>query len=230
MSGIMPYKRCVLATGETYHIYNKSVRNLKIFSSKAFCKRFLELLWYYQFTPQIMSYSTFKKLPIELQLNLTTTITSQSRQVECLGFVLMPNHYHLLLTQLEEDGIRNYVACIQKAFSLWLGLHTHTQGPVFKPRFRGRHVSSTEELLHTMRYIHLNPVTSYIITPDEIDSYKWSSWPAYTNSESAVGRASIVNPVPVLSQFLSLAEFRRFVLDQANYQRQLKYFKDLNID
>lgn len=131
----------------------------------------------------------------------------------------MPNHYHLLVRQVVKGGISKYMGDFQNSYSKYFNTRNERKGSLFLRPFRAVRVESDEGLLHLSRYIHLNPVTGYLVRDiDNLAAYKWSSWTEYTNK-----KLNLCNPSEVLSFFGgSSAKYKRFVINQADYQRKLK--------
>jgi putative transposase len=97
-------------------------------------------------------------------------------------------------------------------------------GPIFQGAFKAVHVSNDEQLVHVSRYLHINPVVSYVI--DEVDmwDYPWTSLPEY------IGDPKLVDPLTVLSHFSSKNDYRSFVSDQIGYGKSLESIKHLAIE
>ena len=91
--------------------------------------------------------------------------------------------------------------------------------------FKAVRIETDEQLLHVSRYIHLNPSTAYIVEPEKLGDYRWSSYLIYLNEDSM--DHSFVNPEIILSFFKNRADYKKFVLDQAVYQRELDKIKHL---
>ena len=96
--------------------------------------------------------------------------------LDVFSFVLMSNHYHLLL--------RTNLANLSRAMQ-WLGL-TYTRrfhnrhrrsGHLFQGRFKSILVENEAYAVELSCYIHRNPLRAGIV--DRLMDYKWSSYPAY---------------------------------------------------
>ena len=99
-------------------------------------------------------------------------------------------------------------------------------GPLFQGTFKAVRIGSEEQLIHVSRYVHLNPVSSFLIETEELESYKWSSYPEYL---SLIDR-NIVDKEIVLNFFASLEKYKKFVLDQVDYARKLEEIKHLALE
>jgi putative transposase len=83
-------------------------------------------------------------------------------------------------------------------------------------------VETDEQLLHLTRYLHLNPTTAYLV--DNPQDWPYSSYQQYIN-EAQPGLCKFSDLIELDNQ-----QYRQFVADNLDYQRQLKYIKDLIIE
>ncbi|MBI5452566.1 hypothetical protein HY945_03820, partial [Candidatus Gottesmanbacteria bacterium] len=83
-----------------------------------------------------------------------------------------------------------------------------------------------EQLVHVNRYIHLNPVTSYLVEFNKLGDYRWSSLPHFFGLSSMGFVASSY----ILSHFKSSEGYQKFLFDQVDYQRKLQEIKHLIFD
>ena len=68
-------------------------------------------------------------------------------------------------------------------FSHYFNLRHERVGHLFQGNFGAVRIENEEQLVHVSRYIHLNPVSSYLIRIEDIDDYEYSSFPEYTNKK-----------------------------------------------
>lgn len=73
------------------------------------------------------------------------------------AFVLMDNHYHLLL-ELREANLSGAIQWLNVSYSVWFNRRHGRSGHLFQGRFKSVVVSPEEWALALSRYIHLNPV------------------------------------------------------------------------
>ncbi len=74
------------------------------------------------------------------------------------GYVLMDNHFHLLV-RTPEANLSRAVQWLKVSHSMWFNAKYHRVGPLFQGRFKGVLVDTDESwLLELSLYIHLNPV------------------------------------------------------------------------
>jgi len=61
----MPYRVVPIVTGEIYHVFNRGVAKMSIFSTSNHFYRFLDLINYYRFQDTPVSYSQLKEIEKE---------------------------------------------------------------------------------------------------------------------------------------------------------------------
>jgi putative transposase len=71
-------------------------------------------------------------------------------------FVLMDNHYHLLL-ELTDTNLSRAVQWLNVSFSVWFNRRHQRSGHLFQGRFESLAVSRGEWALELSCYVHLNP-------------------------------------------------------------------------
>lgn len=222
----MAYRKTILATDEIYHIYNRGVEKRPIFLTKWDYNRFSELVNYYRFANCPIKYSYFKLLSGEERERILTRLEKESEKlVETLVFCLMPNHIHFLLKQLKDQGISKFMAKITNSFSHFFNIKQERVGPLFQGNFKAKRISSDEQLIHVSRYIHLNPVTAHLVEFDNLENYEYSSYPEYLGNKQGICDIKII-----LSYFKNPSDYKRFVKDQADYQKHLDSIKHLTLE
>ncbi len=93
--------------------------------------------------------------------------------------------------------------------------------------FKSVRIENDDQFIHVARYIHLNPLTSFVLQRiDELDSYPWSSFIDYTGKRSI----SFLEMNILKGLFPSVEKFKKFTLDQVEYQRKLEAIKHLMLD
>src|SRR6185369_2016159 len=78
-------------------------------------------------------------------------------QVRLHCFVLMDNHYHLLL-ELTEPNLSRAAQWLNVSYSIWFNRRHGRSGHLFQGRFKSVAVSRDEWALALSRYVHLNPI------------------------------------------------------------------------
>ena len=221
----MPRRNGVLATNEKYHIFNRTVGTEFIFLTKWNLRRIIDIVDYYRF-PQTIRYSKFIKMPDNRKEEYYQTQIKQVPLVEIFANSFMPNHYHFLLEQLRDNGISQFISNTQNSFAKFFNLKKDRHGTLFQNPFKSKRIESEEQFIHVSRYIHLNPVTAYLIEFEKLFDYPWTSFQHYMGQ----GKNRFINTKLIFNHFGSKEKYAKFVADNVDYQRQLKYIEHLMVD
>ena len=212
----MPTRKIFFANGETYHIFNRGVEKRTIFLNKSDYKRFVKTIFYYV-------------RERNLKYSLSTSDTDPDwnnrggRLVEILSYCLMPNHFHLLITQKQDKGVSKFLRIMQNSYTRYFNTKYKRVGPLLQGAFKAVHIKSEEQFLHITRYIHLNPFVADLCRKPE--DYPWSSYPAYLSKKEGV-----INTEPILSFFKSATAYKTFIEDHSNYAKSLEKIKHEALD
>ena len=165
-------------------------------------------------------------LPEEQQMTLQNTMHASGKIVEVVAYCLMPNHFHLLIKQRKEKGITTYVSNFINAYTKYFNTKHDRIGPLFQGVFKAVYVESEEQLTHLTRYIHLNPVTSSLIKPEDLATYPWSSYAPYIQCRAN----ELIDVSTIKTIFELVPDYRRFVSDQISYAKELHAIKHLTLE
>ena len=223
----MSYRRTPIVTGEIYHTFNRSIARQPIFINTKSYSRALELINFYSYVQPRLRFSHYNRLPLKERADFLNDLkTNRRKQIQLLAFCLMPNHVHFLMRELEKNGISKFMSNFQNSYAKYFNLKTDRTGSLFQSMFKAVRIESDEQLIHVCRYIHLNPLTSYVIKDaNDLENYAWSSYPAYFRKSSDSVDTTLISPF-----FPSKMEFKKFTLDQVDYQRGLDKIKHLSME
>jgi len=157
-----------------YHIFNRGAYKNKIFLDQKDYQTFTDILAYYLKYPKTKNFSYQKKVNKFQVRNLENT-------VHLTAYVLMPNHFHLLLKQLPSATPKTNISNLMRRFIITYAMYfqnkyKHT-GTIFQSRYKCVLVDSKEQLLYLSKYIHQNPQK---LQPN-LANYPFSSYPIYIN-------------------------------------------------
>jgi putative transposase len=99
------------------------------------------------------------------------------------GFVVMPEHVHLLLSEPEYGRLSVVLQMLKQIVSR--KLNEHATDPFWQPRYYDFNVFREQKLMEKLDYMHRNPVQRGLVTCPE--DWTWSSARHYaTGEEGAV--------------------------------------------
>lgn len=205
-----------MGTGEIYHIINRGIEKRVIFTDKREYDRALLTLDYYRFTNLPMGLAHALNLELEERNELFSKVKNNERLVDILAFSLMPNHFHVLVKQLAENGIKEFISNFCNSYVRYFNTKNRRMGTLFQGVFRSVRIEDNEQLVHVSRYIHINPVVSYLVSKEDLATYPLTSFPEY------LGAKGICNTQIILDRFSSIEQYKNFVYDQVDYQRKLE--------
>lgn len=143
----MPRKIVPLITGETYHIYNRGVDKRPVFLNKQNYLRFYTSLNYFNTKKPINSIRDIAK---------DVEITSADKLVQIKAYCLLPNHYHLLLEQLTDGGISEFMKRVGGGYTLYFNEKKKRSGALFQGTYKRVHVNTDEYYNYLFAYINEN--------------------------------------------------------------------------
>lgn len=212
----MPGRITPLINEGFYHIFNRGSDKRDIFLETRDYSRFLKVIYYYHFSNIKIRFSIFNKSKIDF-----FTPLSDSRLVEIISYCLMPNHFHLLLKQVEDGGISKFLSQISNSYTKYFNTKNKRAGPLLQGAFKAVPIESDEQLIHVSRYIHLNPIVANIC--QNLSQYKWSSF-----TEFKYG-SSFSSTEEILKFFKSPKEYQTFLEEQIDYGTTLEILKHYHL-
>ncbi|MBI2588985.1 transposase [Candidatus Saccharibacteria bacterium] len=183
-----------------YHVYNRGLDKQLIFIDNTDYSVFLSLFKRYLANETVKDPSrrTYEKL---------------ANEVELLAYCLIPNHFHLLIYQIDSMGMPKLVQRVLTSYSMYFNKKYKRTGPLFQDTYRASQISSDEYLQHVSRYIHLNP--------KNWRHWDFSSLRYYQGSQ----KADWINVSRVLRIFRNNKEYLEFVADYEDYKRSIDEIK-----
>ena len=215
----MAIRKDPLVTGQYYHIINRSIAGYKIYNRNYEYRRFLESMVYYQSPKSLLKFSRYLELS---EKNKQKVLFKQTDQIiDIVAHCIMPTHFHLLLKQNTDNGITKYLFNIKNSYSHYFNCRYKRKGPLWESKFKNIRVKTDEQLIHLTRYIHLNPTSADLVKKPQ--DWQWSSYHEYLNGEENICQyKDIIDTSP--------QEYKKFVLDRKDYQREISKIKVLLLD
>lgn len=177
------------AEDQIYHIFNRGVEKRKVFMSEKDYFRFVHDL--YEFNDEDRVYNSlyfFKRNPNSIEVQPQYIKKDRKLLVDILAFVLMPNHFHLILRQRTENGIVKFLQKLGTGYTMYFNKKHERVGSLFQGRFKAVMILKRAHFIHLPFYLHFNPIelmpnyrgsTSIEDKIDFLENYRWSSFPDY---------------------------------------------------
>lgn len=191
--------------GEIYHIIQRGIEDKPLFLDENDYYRGIFSLYEFNNTDLVeirQRRAERKRLkayggltPVSLSEIEATEKKRRNLFVEILAFCLMPNHIHLILKQLKDNGISEFMKKMG-AYVTYFNLKYERKGHLFQNRFKSVHIEDDEQLKTTFVYVHTNSVSlvepgwkekgikDLAKTKDFIEKYKWSSYADYIGGKN----------------------------------------------
>lgn len=150
----MSIRKASFASGEYYHIYNRGTDKRIIFNDKDDYHHFMNLLYAVNSKDRFVFRYVHENI-----YNL-----NNDKLVYIGAYCLMPNHFHLILTQAEEGSISKFMQKLTTAYSMYYNKKYKRNGALFQGKFKSQHAKDDRYFKYLFSYVHLNPVK--IIQPD----------------------------------------------------------------
>jgi len=178
---------------EYYHLYNRGTDKRSIF---------LDVNDYHRFIMLLYLCNTIE--PFDMQKIFRTNGEGPSfteifklhrgQPIISIGtWVLMPNHFHLLVKEIAEGGITTFMRKVNTGYSMYFNKKYGRTGNLFQGKFKSEHADNDNYLKYLFSYIHLNPIklirgednwkevgiTNLNNAKDFLSKYEYSSLPSY---------------------------------------------------
>jgi len=169
----MPYKKRQLGNGEIYHITARRIGNELLFGDEHDYYRGIFSIYEFNNRKHVSirdrreQRAAFKKqgAPPRGQTSGTSgkVVEDDKREklVEVLAFALMPNHIHLLVRQLVDNGVSRFMQKMGSGYAAYFKEKYNQKGlkgHFFQGRFNAVHIEDDGQLKTVLVYIFTNPV------------------------------------------------------------------------
>ena len=98
------------------------------------------------------------------------------KQYDCdlHAYVLMTNHFHLLLTPHSEKALSSFMQALGRRYVQYFNKMYQRSGTLWEGRFKSSLIDSERYLMTCYRYIEMNPVRANMV--EGAEDYRWSSF------------------------------------------------------
>ena len=147
---------------EFYHIVKRAVDGQEIFRKPQDSSRFIFGLEFFSDKESVNLWNILGQnkgvsdTPIVKRLEKRRT-QGRIPIVEIHSFVLMPNHFHLILREMITGGISLFMQRMS-GYSRYFNEQYKRRGTLFESRFKAVHIKDNVQLHNVFVYVHTNPV------------------------------------------------------------------------
>jgi putative transposase len=156
--------------GEYYHIYNRAVADSLLFREDEDYKIFKKCL------RDFNNKSYYEERAFMARKNikeLNSFLAGLKKIVVINAYNLLPNHYHLILKQLTDDGISKFLHKIGYSYTNFINKKYNRSGRLFQGTYKAIHIDNDDYLLWLSAYINGN---SQIHKIADTEDYPWTSY------------------------------------------------------
>ncbi|MBI5138481.1 MAG: transposase [Candidatus Vogelbacteria bacterium] len=179
-----------IETGEIYHVYNRGVDKRQITLDTHDSNRFVQGLIEFNTTDEIGSLRDHEANSGRLQ----TANLEHKPLVEILSHCLNPNHFHLILRQLIDNGVSHFMRSQIGGYARYFNKRHNRSGALFEGRFKAKWIEDEDILMYKSVYVNQNDRVHRL--PDNARRLVRSS-----NKEYLEARKVVSDPAKVLSFF-----------------------------
>jgi putative transposase len=134
--------------------------------------------------------------------------------VDLLGYVVMPNHFHLVLSQREEGAVSAYLqrVCCRSACNFREMTSTRGLGHVYQRRYWSQILSDERHYLAALRYVEANALRARLV--GRAEDWQWGSlWERRTRGRSLLAPSPVRLPdewLGVVNGIQATSELQQF--------------------
>lgn len=174
---------------ELWHVLNRGVDKRDIVKSDKDRIRFIHNLYAFNDSNVVTHISQPARRD-------ASTRYMRKQLVHVHAFCLMNNHYHLLLSQIQENGISNYMRKINMGYAKYFNEKYSRTGALWQGKYKKVLIKRDPQFMYIPFYIHLNPLD--FVMPEwrqgkikktrdalrHLENYRWSSHLDYAGKKN----------------------------------------------
>jgi putative transposase len=210
------------ATAEYYHVYNRGVEKRLIFQDALDKNRFQYLLFICNTSEHIEVRNFFNNKKMSSKTDIYS-YQKKDRLVDIGAYVLMPNHFHILIKEVTSGGISKFMQKVQTGYTMYFNQRNNRTGGLFQGTLKSQHVDSDVYLKYLFCYIHLNPLklkdplwaTNKQLIENQYTILQTNSFSSYLDYTTNTQRSEkvILSPESYPKYFLSYFEHKNYIKD-----------------
>ncbi|MEK7071782.1 MAG: transposase, partial [Patescibacteria group bacterium] len=232
-------KRPQLVNGEIYHVVIRGVGDSLLFKDKNDYYRGIFSLYEFNTTSPIEIRKQREKRKITKASGDRISADTRELLVEIWAFWFMPNHIHLLVKQIKDRGITQFMRKLGVGYAAYFNKKYNRMGHLFQGRFRAVHIKDDKQLITVFVYIHTNGISLIepswkekgIKNPNKVieflENYKWSSYPDYIDKKNF---PSVTERKFLLKMMGGKNGCKEIIDDWVKYKKTLKGFDEVILE
>lgn len=174
---------------ELFHVLNRGVDKRQIFMDEEDRFRFIHDLYEFNDKNPANTVNFLFRDSTSWDIGCPNVNRKKEREllVKIHAFAMMPNHYHLFLSPIAENGIPLFMKKLNMGYAKYFNEKNKRVGALFQGKYKSIRVSTDSHFLHLPFYIHFNPLDMImpewrkrsILNKKEaaeyLKNYRWSS-------------------------------------------------------
>lgn len=167
--------RVPIARDSICHVYNRGVEKRNIVGDEWDSKRFVQSMEIFNTVEPIVSIFSQSFKADELLSGPTT----KNRLVDILCYCLNPNHYHIVLKQISEGGVSEFMKRLNGGYTRYFNHKHERTGALFEGKFKSKIIEELSYFLRVSAYVNLNNDVHELLSGPTTKLVR-SSWGEYT--------------------------------------------------
>src|SRR3989344_4495381 len=218
----MSVRKKAFVPKEYYHLYNRGNSKQRIFHVSHDYNHFVGLLYACNSVNNFRIYGLNKEeTPYDFERG--------GLLVNIGAYCLMPNHFHILITQTEKGDISKFMQKVSTAYVMYYNKKYKRTGSLFEGKFKSEHLHRDPYLKYIFSYIHLNPVKlinkhwkergikNKKVVLDYLSRYQYSSYLDYLGKERIQNK--ILNREAFPGYFPTEKEFSKEIFEWISFNK-----------
>ncbi len=172
---------------EFFHLLNRGVDKRKVFLNEADYVRFMHDCYVFNDKENVGPNHRFKEFE---------STYKRKPLVILHAFCLMPNHYHLLVSEVQEGGMSLFMRKLNMGYAKYFNEKYNRSGVLWQSTFKKIHIKRDAHFMYIPYYIHLNPLdmnfplwrTGKVKNAKQalayLHTYRWSSFMDYNGMKN----------------------------------------------
>lgn len=159
-------KNPALINGEVYHIISRTVGDTVVFENENDFYRGIFSIYEFNNKNAVNIWKRREERKVEKKrLRLTSPnfekkpeLDKRDKFVEIFAFSFMPNHLHLLVKQLKDNGISEFMKKVNGGYAKYFNEKYDRKGHLFN-KFKPVHINNDNQLKVAFTYVHTNLIS-----------------------------------------------------------------------